>query len=432
MSTSAAVVSVPEVPKVKGGRKKDAPVTDVIPPETDSGPVVKSAKKAAAAPKAKKESKPVVDESKAVVEDPKPELVAEVVVEETKIATEPKAKKESKAKKEPKPVVEESKPEPVVDEPKAKTESNAKKEPKAKTESNAKKEPKAKKDTKPVVEEPKSESESDTIVEKKQPAKRGRKPKSDAEKASTPDAEKKPRKPRAKKDPTAEKKPRKGKESTDDKLARIKTESDEAIRIANIALADEKQKRETLEAELAKNKFDEKEVGKVKAKALRDLVKVQSTEPISDDESSKTSKKMPLAKKFAALDANAKTEFIQRLNDTVASSIAQIEAFKSARKDISANLTIAKKTEKKANALIARLQAKLLRDSLKLQPSTTPETSSTLPLDLDHDHDPESDSESDSELDILTRETFIDGQPFLIDQHNNLYHPTNHSFIRSL
>jgi hypothetical protein len=33
---------------------------------------------------------------------------------------------------------------------------------------------------------------------------------------------------------------------------------------------------------------------------------------------------------------------------------------------------------------------------------------------------------------ILTKETTIDGQLFLIDQNNNLYDPVSHQFIRSL
>ena len=41
------------------------------------------------------------------------------------------------------------------------------------------------------------------------------------------------------------------------------------------------------------------------------------------------------------------------------------------------------------------------------------------------------DDDDDDEV-ILTRETVVDGKPFLIDQHNNLYDPTSHAFIRQI
>jgi hypothetical protein len=40
--------------------------------------------------------------------------------------------------------------------------------------------------------------------------------------------------------------------------------------------------------------------------------------------------------------------------------------------------------------------------------------------------------DDDDDEEILTKETTIDGQLFLIDQNNNLYHPVSHQFIRSL
>ena len=43
----------------------------------------------------------------------------------------------------------------------------------------------------------------------------------------------------------------------------------------------------------------------------------------------------------------------------------------------------------------------------------------------------DSDDEDDSET-ILTRETIVDGTPFLIDQHNNLYDPASHAFVRQI
>lgn len=40
--------------------------------------------------------------------------------------------------------------------------------------------------------------------------------------------------------------------------------------------------------------------------------------------------------------------------------------------------------------------------------------------------------DDDDDEEILTKETTIDGQLFLIDQNNNLYDPVSHQFIRSL
>jgi hypothetical protein len=42
------------------------------------------------------------------------------------------------------------------------------------------------------------------------------------------------------------------------------------------------------------------------------------------------------------------------------------------------------------------------------------------------------DHDDDDEDVILTRETVIDGKPFLIDQHNNLYDPASHEFVRQI
>jgi hypothetical protein len=44
---------------------------------------------------------------------------------------------------------------------------------------------------------------------------------------------------------------------------------------------------------------------------------------------------------------------------------------------------------------------------------------------------PEHEDDDDDE-EILTKETSIDGVPFLIDQHNNLYDPVSHEFVRTL
>jgi hypothetical protein len=40
--------------------------------------------------------------------------------------------------------------------------------------------------------------------------------------------------------------------------------------------------------------------------------------------------------------------------------------------------------------------------------------------------------DDDDEEEILTKETSIDGVAFLIDQHNNLYNPVSHEFVRKL
>jgi hypothetical protein len=42
------------------------------------------------------------------------------------------------------------------------------------------------------------------------------------------------------------------------------------------------------------------------------------------------------------------------------------------------------------------------------------------------------DDDDDDDDVILTRETVIDGKPFLIDQRNNLYDPVSHAFLRQI
>ena len=44
----------------------------------------------------------------------------------------------------------------------------------------------------------------------------------------------------------------------------------------------------------------------------------------------------------------------------------------------------------------------------------------------------DSDDEDDDGETILTRETIVDGATFLIDQHNNLYDPVSHAFLRQI
>ena len=50
----------------------------------------------------------------------------------------------------------------------------------------------------------------------------------------------------------------------------------------------------------------------------------------------------------------------------------------------------------------------------------------------EHAPQPAHDDHDDDDEEILTKETYIDGQLFLIDQHNNLYHHLTHAFIRQL
>jgi hypothetical protein len=44
----------------------------------------------------------------------------------------------------------------------------------------------------------------------------------------------------------------------------------------------------------------------------------------------------------------------------------------------------------------------------------------------------DNDDVDDDDEEIVTKETLIDGQTFLIDQNNNLYHPISHEFIRTI
>ena len=55
----------------------------------------------------------------------------------------------------------------------------------------------------------------------------------------------------------------------------------------------------------------------------------------------------------------------------------------------------------------------------------TPAVANTDTNNSDHDDDDDDDV-------ILTRETVVDGKPFLIDQNNNLYDPVSHAFLRQI
>jgi hypothetical protein len=52
--------------------------------------------------------------------------------------------------------------------------------------------------------------------------------------------------------------------------------------------------------------------------------------------------------------------------------------------------------------------------------------------DVAPDASANNDDDDDDDDVILTRETIIDGKPFLIDQHNNLYDPISHDFLRQI
>ena len=288
--------------------------------------------------------------------------------------------------------------------------------------------------------------------EEKPKAKRGRKPgvKKPVDENAVP--AKKGRKPKVKSDddvpvdpiPKKERKPR---EALDVALARIKSEGQTAIADANQKVADAQTIRENLFKDIEDLKSQEKEVLKIKNKAVRDLAKLNESESDSDD-----SKKKKRTKKIESLDKDS-------LQSSIDSSILKISQLKEQRSLLSPKFTIAKRDEKKANALLLRVQTKNDKEIAKIQvrldkkisknkPTTTDNTANQDQHNQDQDqdnhnqdnHNQDNDSDNhdsdddddDDEEDILTREIFIDGQLFLIDQHNKLYHPSSHLFIRYL
>jgi len=103
-----------------------------------------------------------------------------------------------------------------------------------------------------------------------------------------------------------------------------------------------------------------------------------------------------------------------------------------------------KKTKAKAKAPVDPVPAPEPTAAAEFQPKTNTKTNTkdkdkkprkNTKLDQDKDNVVEQpvviDDEDDDE-EILTKETSIDGVTFLIDQHNNLYHPTSHAFIRTI
>jgi hypothetical protein len=81
----------------------------------------------------------------------------------------------------------------------------------------------------------------------------------------------------------------------------------------------------------------------------------------------------------------------------------------------------AKETKSKATKSKATKEPKPKASAKTVAPVAT-----VLTNDADHDDD-----DDDDEV-ILTRETVVDGKPFLIDQHNNLYDPVSHAFLRQI
>lgn len=293
-------------------------------------------------------------------------------------------------------------------------------------------------------EEPTPTPKEEPVPEEKPKAKRGRKPgvKKPVDENAVP--AKKGRKPKVKSDdddvpvdpiPKKERKPR---EALDVALARVKSEGQTAIADANQKVADAQTIRENLFKDIEDLKSQEKEVLKIKNKAVRDLAKLNEPESDSDD-----SKKKKRAKKIESLDKDS-------LQSSIDSSILKISQLKEQRSLLSPKFTIAKRDEKKANALLLRVQTKNDKEIAKIQvrldkkisknKPTTDNTATATPHDSDNDHDNNSDHDNndqdndsdDDDEDILTREIFIDGQLFLIDQHNKLYHPQSHLFIRHL
>jgi hypothetical protein len=278
-------------------------------------------------------------------------------------------------------------------------------------------------------EEPVPTPKEEPVPEEKPKAKRGRKPgvKKPVDENAVP--AKKGRKPKVKSDddvpvdpiPKKERKPR---EALDVALARVKSEGQTAIADANQKVADAQTIRENLFKDIEDLKSQEKEVLKIKNKAVRDLAKLNEPESDSDD-----SKKKKRAKKIESLDKDS-------LQSSIDSSILKISQLKEQRSLLSPKFTIAKRDEKKANALLLRVQTKNDKEIAKIQvrldkkiSKNKPTTDNTANQDQDNQ---DNDSDDDDDEDILTREIFIDGQLFLIDQHNKLYHPSSHLFIRYL
>jgi hypothetical protein len=346
-------------------------------------------------------------------------VVDSKVEDQTKKIKKPRVKKDTSTPVVETPVVET----PVVEEPTKIKKSKAKKEEPA---------PTPKEEPTPASKEPTPASKEPTKDEEKPKAKRGRKPgvKKPVDENAVP--AKKGRKPKVKSDDAAApvdpipKKERKPREALDVALDRVKSEGQTAIADANQKVADAQTVRENLFTEIEDLKSQEKEVLKIKNKAVRDLAK-----PESDSDDSKKKKSKPLDK--------------DSLQASIDASVLKISQLKEQRALLSPKFTIAKRDEKKANALLLRVQTKNDKEIAKIQVRIDKKASKNQPTTTSNDPDQDnsdnhqdnhqdnhSDNDDDDDEDILTREIFIDQQLFLIDQHNKLYHPTTHLFIRHL
>jgi len=407
VATAVVETAVVET-KGKGKTKKvdavvESEATEVEPKKGKAKKAVVEEKVDASASELEIESKPKKGKAKKVVEETTSSEV------ESEIESKPK---KGKAKK----VVEETTSSEVESEIESKPKGKNKKEVAVDEEK-----PKVKRGRKPKVVAETVDEKSD---EEKPKAKRGRKPKVVVE--GDDDVTKKERKPR-------------NTESLDELLSRTTTEGEALIAEANERLEQLSSDKAQLEQDIAAVKLQEKDVVKLKNKLKRDINKLDAENR---------------PKKFEALEPEVRSNMIRDFQEQLDLAITQHDNLLDVRLKISSDLTVAKREEKKAQTSLSRLETKLQKDLAKIQvridkknlkasapkkPRNTKIVSvvpSTPTLESDNDNnndlDNNNDNDNDDDDEILTRETLIDGQPFLIDQHNNLYHPTSHLFLRSL
>jgi hypothetical protein len=403
-------------PAAKSDVEKPEPVATAVVEEPVATAVVETA---VVETKGKGKTKKVdaVVESEATEVEPKKGKAKKAVVEEKVDASASELEIESKPKKgKAKKVVEETTSSEVESEIESKPKGKNKKEVAVDEEK-----PKVKRGRKPKVVAETVDEKSD---EEKPKAKRGRKPKVVVE--GDDDVTKKERKPR-------------NTESLDELLSRTTTEGEALIAEANERLEQLSSDKAQLEQDIAAVKLQEKDVVKLKNKLKRDINKLDAENR---------------PKKFEALEPEVRSNMIRDFQEQLDLAITQHDNLLDVRLKISSDLTVAKREEKKAQTSLSRLETKLQKDLAKIQvridkknlkasapkkPRNTKIVSvvpSTPTLESDNDNnndlDNNNDNDNDDDDEILTRETLIDGQPFLIDQHNNLYHPTSHLFLRSL
>jgi hypothetical protein len=398
-------------PAAKSDVEKPEPVATAVVEEPVATAVVETKGKG----KTKKAE--AVVETEATEVEPKKSKTKKAVVEEKVDASASESEIESKPKKgKAKKVVEETASSEVESEIESKPKGKNKKEVAVDEEK-----PKVKRGRKPKVVAETVDEKSD---EEKPKAKRGRKPKVVVE--GDDDVTKKERKPR-------------NTESLDDLLSRTTTEGEALIAEANERLEQFSSDKAQLEQDIAAVKLQEKDVVKLKNKLKRDINKLDAENR---------------PKKFEALEPEVRSNMIRDFQEQLDLAITQHDNLLDVRLKISSELTVAKREEKKAQTSLSRLETKLQKDLAKIQVridkknlkasapkkprnkkivSVVPSTPTLPDNDNDDNNLDNNDNDDDDDDDeILTRETFIDGVHFLIDQHNNLYHPTSHSFIRTL